>query len=62
MKAGENTIQFYGDNNALSKTGINNIFTTANAVVPEPSTFALLGLGIAGMAVAGYRRRRAVAV
>jgi len=62
LKAGTNTIQFYGNNNAFSKTGINNIFTTANAVVPEPSTFALLGLGIAGMAVAGYRRRRTVAV
>ena len=41
-----------------AKNGFNNVFTTATAVVPEPSTFALLGMGVVGMAVAGYRRRR----
>ena len=30
-------------------------------VVPEPSTFALLGLGAAGLAVSAYRRRKAAA-
>ena len=30
--------------------------------VPEPSSFALLGLGGIGLAIGAYRRRRAVAV
>ena len=30
-------------------------------VVPEPSSFALLGFGVAGLAAAGYRRRKAAA-
>ena len=41
-----------------NKIAFNNVFTAATAVVPEPSTFALLGMGAVGMAVAGYRRRR----
>jgi PEP-CTERM motif len=32
---------------------------TVGAPVPEPSTFALLGLGVAGLAVGAYRRRNA---
>ena len=41
-----------------NKLSFNNVFTAATAVVPEPSTFALLGMGAVGMVVAGYRRRR----
>ena len=29
--------------------------------IPEPSTWAMMGLGFAGLAFAGYRRRRAAA-
>jgi len=59
LKSGVNIIQFVTSNTGNQKTGINNIFTTATAVVPEPSTFALVGMGIVGMAVARYRRRQA---
>ena len=32
------------------------------AAVPEPSSFALLGLGAMGVAIRAYRRRRMAAV
>ena len=59
MNSGLNTIQFITSNAGNQKTGLNNIFTSATAVVPEPSTFALLGMGIVGMIAARYRRRQA---
>lgn len=59
MNSGTNYIQFITSNAGNQKTGLNNIFTTANAVVPEPSTFALVGMGIVGMVAARYRRRQA---
>jgi hypothetical protein len=37
-------------------------FVAESATVPEPSSFALLGLGGLGLAVGAYRRRRAAAV
>ena len=33
-------------------------YSTASAAVPEPSTFAIMGLGMIGMAGYGWRRRR----
>jgi hypothetical protein len=37
-------------------------FTMTQTVVPEPSSFALLGLGGLGLSFGAYRRRRAAAV
>jgi hypothetical protein len=39
------------------------VFTTGSsdfefAAVPEPSTWAMLGIGFAGLALAGYKRSR----
>ena len=36
------------------------VVTGATPVVPEPSTWALLGVGVAGLGVVTLRRRRAV--
>ena len=57
--AGTHTVAFrFVQTAGSAKNAANIIFTTATATVPEPSTFALLGMGVVGMAVAGYRRRR----
>jgi hypothetical protein len=39
--------------------GISEVLTVAANTVPEPSSFALLGLGGIGLAFGAYRRRRA---
>jgi hypothetical protein len=59
VTAGVHTLTYtYNVTSATNKNGFNNVFTSATATIPEPSTFALLGMGVVGMAVAGYRRRR----
>ena len=40
-------------------SGYNLTLTASSSVVPEPSSFALLGLGCIGFAIGAYRRRRA---
>ena len=49
-KFGHSTVQF---------TSANLDAGSVSAFVPEPSTFSLLGLGVAGLALGAYRRRKA---
>ncbi len=41
-------------------TGVDADSLTVTSVVPEPTTWALLGLGAAGVGIVAFRRRRAV--
>ena len=59
LAAGNQTITFAP--NGHGWTTIGNVSVTS-AVVPEPSSVALLGLGGAGLAIGAYRRRRMASV
>ena len=50
---GVNSVTLSSDSNTLEVAGI----WSSNAV-PEPATWAMMGLGFAGLAFAGYRARR----
>ncbi|MEI8016974.1 MAG: PEP-CTERM sorting domain-containing protein [Schlesneria sp.] len=54
---GVKTLSFVANNN----NGWGASSAEGTPIVPEPSTFALLGLGVAGLAVGAYRRRQAAA-
>jgi hypothetical protein len=53
-------LQIY--NNALSPSDVLGLYNSALSPVPEPSTWALILLGFAGLGFAGYRRNKAAAV
>ena len=56
-------IQNFGESNAASIGGVRTAYFQNGSlqlvVVPEPSTFALAGLGMAAAGIAAWRRRRA---
>ncbi len=62
--AGVNTLDFdvvnWGQNGG-NPTGLVVAFTDPSYSVPEPATWAMMGLGFAGLAFAGYRSRRTAA-
>jgi hypothetical protein len=62
FQAGLNTIEVVDPNNIVTSNdgpgGIQIQFSPAVAPTPEPSTFALAGLGGLGLALYGWRRRR----
>ena len=55
-----NSVLLTTSSDVIDTVNVNNV-STASAV-PEPSTFALLGLGGIGLAIRTYRRRRVSAV
>jgi PEP-CTERM motif len=48
-----------GGTGYLPEAKISASFTRSSTAVPEPSTWAMMGLGFAGLGFAGYRRARA---
>ena len=52
-------IVYYDPSSQYMSVSGNQIIATAGNAVPEPSTFALAGLGGLGLAIGAYRRRRA---
>ena len=46
----------------LGQINLDDVSASFTAAVPEPSTFALLGIGCVGFGVSGVRRRKAAAV
>jgi hypothetical protein len=43
-------------------TGLQFAFTLVGGAVPEPSTWAMVNFGFAGLGYAGYRKARQAAV
>jgi hypothetical protein len=60
LQTGINRLQFEAINyaqNGGNPSGLNVQFTSVSgAVIPEPSTWAMMILGFAGLAFLGYRR------
>jgi len=59
LAAQPNQVKFYVGGISSAPADLNNYGLYANAIttVPEPSTYALLALGAAGLAGFGLRRR-----
>jgi len=59
-----NTIQLRMDSDNLNDDGFRLSFTSQSGVstgstgVPEPTTWAMMGLGFAGLGLAGFRASR----